>query len=59
MSNMTTEFARLCTPVRGRAVTSAAGFIPSARMAAAAGYRQLVGARNDAKGGDDAWSPPD
>jgi hypothetical protein len=59
MSNTTDVFARLCTPPRDRAVTSAAGSIPSALMAAAAGYRQLVGARNDAKGGDDAWSPPD
>lgn len=59
MSNTTVVFARLRTPVLGCAVTSAAGSIPSALMAAAAGYRQLVGARNDAMGGDDAWSPPD
>lgn len=59
MSDMTVVFARLCTPASSRAVASAAGFIPSARMAAAAGYRQLVGARNDAQGGDVAWSPPD
>jgi hypothetical protein len=59
MSKTTIDFARLCTPVRGRAVTSAAGSVPSALMAAAAGYRQLVGARNDAQGGGDAWSPPD
>ena len=58
MSNTTVAFARLCTPPRD-AVTSAAGSIPSALMAAAAGYQQLVGARNDAKGGDVAWSPPD
>jgi hypothetical protein len=59
MSNTTVVLARLCMPVRGRAVSSAAGFVPSAHKAAAAGYTQLIGARNDAQGASKAWSPPD
>jgi hypothetical protein len=42
---------------RTRMLTSV-GFIPSAYMAAAAADKQLFGARNDAQGGGDAWSPP-
>jgi hypothetical protein len=59
MSNTTVVLARLCMPARGRAEAYAAGFVPSAHKAAAAGYTQLISARNDAQGASDAWSPPD
>jgi hypothetical protein len=56
MTNINVAVARLCTPARERFAMSAAGFVPSANAAAAA-YTKL-GARNDAQGARDAWSPP-